>query len=1649
MSWWKKILTLFLIVALLTNEVAFAFSLPFKNLLAQNSTDNQQDVSNDFTVHIVGESTSYFVAREAGTGIAGYLCNVFENNFGESVYKIENNKTEYASVLKKLEDFYSTNGNKGCETVWPQIRVIFEANTTTQNLSKFINEKLQKIQLTLKLNVRDTNLSIQERQFTFNIPTTSSADYRSLTSDTIVTINNNASTSPGSFFRIIPFPSSSTSIAPRELEAFQSSDNNKSYFGFWIVIRSQYYFRDDLNISVSDLRKNQSHQDYNKYFKIEDIKFVIKENNTITTTQPLTINLYDDPADYRDKKISEEFKNKTSVTGYFPTFIETLPPLSPEASVLSECSYIQKGGLNILDPVNISWRQELFQFNYNCNQPPEINDSNQFVSPSTSLCFKTTDKSFPCTVESISGAKATSSCAYGLAFKHKFDNAYIIHPDKEILKLQDQNEKEAKIQEFVSNLFINPGQFLENTQNLEKYLTPVFDEKNRKDYRILKKINTSSGILNLSDSKYVDQLLKKRLFTDSFLFSTSSLNYSYLQLNSRFPVIEECEEDFNLIPEYGNSGEFKYSYFQASGGLAKSCKNFKSNYKDFNNFYSLFENQKINKNITGGVSLVYKRFPTLFGEVGVYLVKFTAPDANIIEDVDILDPTRGNIVFSSTIQEDTLTKRSYLLISLPPALIEKLQDSKQLQNNITAIYLNGKLFVPQKNIWADGNEVTYSVPENVATTTEISFEELNGGFDILILLKFKDFDLSSNPNSLYKIFKHDFRFNSNVPHVYTPDPITYIYEFNSSFSLRNKLDIRRYLLPSWQRPGMIYSFGTFAEFTSECTLPQFGFEPQVVVSSTQLSTQVRYFECKSFPEVRDIGSNRSQCQEKIVNIPSQMCWGTSPLQVGVLLKKQYEFPDNEEEKQKILFDYFTTALEFRNKGQNIQGFSFELIQVSKDKENNYQVEIPPKILGRIVYNTRALSDKIYQQAVDFLANSTNDTIAQMAQDAKNLGQVQEIARTFIDNLVAYFPLYLGKDKSNTAKNIDTNEAPQEVKITLDPTVAVEVVKHKIPIFYILASIVNTIAEIIKYIPGVNVVYPYLKAVALVLYITSIAVGETKLTLWTAIQLAINVVATANQFVNLSNVLDKIPPAISQGVQFTVNIAREVYNYFSYFMGIRDIYELFQEVFGSSQPKQQIEEVKKSYENTPIVKTPYPLEVKVTYEYFLTTDESRMLMMCAGEQKIFGCTFKPQIKERVVITINEVKEFSDKQSTMSREKSIVSSESDCKATCDPNWEPSPNQISPPHLDKSFVQKIKSIGSKIIGALNTIANIIKTVELIKAWKNANKEESYIKSFSMNFGYYFENLFNITKDTQNPENNIMWLRMGVIGKKVYDPDYPEFGFYQPVRYFYSPTTSIIDLNDCSFVSCNFVSSSTFSGIRFDYTENGSYRPSSYIGYNFNGSIIYDLGEEHRQKLNQIYNFENIYISLTPLHCNFGFNRSDFPTTTTTNKATTTFSDNSLSPFIIASTLWGNYNGLLSASGTIKYFTQKPFILPQYPKADPSNFNNIFLLFATVTDYSLPREEINERNEQILTLNTITYTSTNVYFSQSYSPQCQGGGSTVDIKYMIDISKVVNFMVQCPSNMKPVYYGDNASRPTCLGWRCEFLPSYQPSLTSTLPTK
>jgi hypothetical protein len=1528
------------------------FNLYLSSLL--NSKAQAQDTTSDypqFEVEIVPIATasSTDIVRWGG----GYYCNPYEGNITFPSKYIPSG--EEATVIQKVKDVFLSNGNNGCESIWPQILFRFKTATSYSDLLNFLKSYYSNAKFNIKINLkfRDANGSLIDKDLNLEYYTNDGND------NVMKGENNNISISGINGYSYINENNISTATDPY-------SNKEYSYFDLYLSLRSHYYFRDEpyldpiIDYATKTKHVTTTHPEFPKRFIIKSISFEVNGQNLIKN-----VKFFKDAKSYgdylegvensvdievstttfenlEDLKFNNDDKLK-GIVGFFPAFIESLPQSLPDTIFGDACRYYseKENGPIILLPYQFAAVYSVsVSATGTCDQPPEFNNG---INPNEgSFCFKFTNRTVPCEIVSPGGplgiSTSPSLCMTGLPLYNKFYNGYYYL--KNGTSQEYWNINEAKGYRIIRKI----NNRIDKFPNAYLFFSSLNNASNTDDVQ-----NAINQIQN--DPSFKDLFKNRRIFSYQKLLVSSSSKLTY--------YIFDIEQLFGI-----KENEFTYDY------LAKRC-----------DLYGVFKQ---------------------------------------------LEPPYGD------------TQREF----------DVFKCSSPIGN-----ILVGFLPHPLKQ-WKDHYYET--VWDNKGTVLGYGGDFLALGSDLGIFIKPLDFSFHVAKNTEVvgsslilnqPSIKYELSILNYLPRLYTDDPVSYRFKAVSPFSIKNGTLVKdkdSYFQYNDFSPNTIFgnTFNSFYKFTSLCTLPQAGFEVGLNFPST-IVDYVTTTQC-------DISGRCWEEQTPVYSSLINQCFNTATATISASWNITYYTKQSQAsaaEKEKGSLDNLAALYEYHEKGKNVSRIKFEIAEIASSSNST---RILPVV--SLEYERKYIPPPYLKQYIDY--------INRYIWGEQNLPQpiastTDEQRHRIVQEVFSNLPIFLSLKKKNITpnSNISIENIPENINLNVF-SAQIDWTKYTygLPAAYAFLKVLSTglkalfiIFKAASFLVGGSLGLT-LASISEYIFLFALVEDFTLLTFfpeyngpdaWLMFALdSIMFFATASLTADLRQ-------ALSSGINW---IGGNKFEVGKGFMGeITDLldklgisgagvntvscFELLRGPEENIQPQFPQENINNLNQYSKINSNafaqthgyrdyvcllPYYTSDKWYPGYY---DFLKSYMMYVY-RKISPMKISPIFQFRVVYPKNEkinLQEFSPQQVTNAlfapvnfialaypsfykQQKALVTTAS----------------LVAPIVSQFLISNktFQEIAPYIIigGAVFTIlTGMVTLFNLGKMYRDLTKEyEEYeVKSIGISYGYKIEGI-TVNATTENKTYAPIFT---LIGRPVFDPDYPEYGYYEPVKRFYGVQIQVG--NNCKTFSCIFnentatiipttSQNASLKDFNIESIENEEYIPYC------NDRVVKKQNKTENTQIVSTSKTYNIATSSSD-YIGFGIMLKSF-----LSKLILKFNDqNSISDI---------------ASGT------NPIPLEfQYPQVTTTT--HLFVK-NTTTDIKITTNE--------------WWVATNTVSSTGYQCTDSSGRHNFVIYNVAEILKTINYKINCAGGTKLKWKGMDVAN-TCLGWVCEYEPQWQPSLqeVTTTPNK
>ena len=281
----------------------------------------------------------------------------------------------------------------------------------------------------------------------------------------------------------------------------------------------------------------------------------------------------------------------------------------------------------------------------------------------------------------------------------------------------------------------------------------------------------------------------------------------------------------------------------------------------------------------------------------------------------------------------------------------------------------------------------------------------------------------SSPSTKYELNTLSF-----LPRIYYDREVSYVYKLISPYSIKNgtlSQNKEDYFIYNEVFPnGALRSFGSFEKFTSNCTLPQYGFN-DVALQINPPPSQIEYItttECSYYPP-------SPICKEVIRPILKEsQCYttfstGTISFFHDITAYTQHSGKSEKEIKLNNLNNYLALS-EYRSKGKNINRIRFEIY---KKFSQSLSSSLDKLLVSSVEYERKYIPRPQLAQYIDKVASSIWDG---MPNEIK--GATEEARHRIVEEVFSNLPLFLSLKKIENSDNssITFNKVPEEINLNV-------------------------------------------------------------------------------------------------------------------------------------------------------------------------------------------------------------------------------------------------------------------------------------------------------------------------------------------------------------------------------------------------------------------------------------------------------------------------------------------------------------------------------------------------------------------------------------------------------------------------------------------
>ncbi len=838
------------------------------------------------------------------------------------------------------------------------------------------------------------------------------------------------------------------------------------------------------------------------------------------------------------------------------------------------------------------------------------------------------------------------------------------------------------------------------------------------------------------------------------------------------------------------------------------------------------------------------------------------------------------------------------------------------------------------------------------------------------------------------IKKYEYKLVDFLPRIYTFNTTTYVHQFLSPQIVKHGQLLEYKFSPLWY--GNPY-FGSFESFTSICTLPQTGFDVSLYVNPPTGEAEIKTTECSYYYD--PLQGRQQRCENVAYHLPKkEECYPLSMSVATATIDAKYDLIfftekyDGASLNEKIdIFLKANSALTEYRKGENVSKLRFDIFKISPTTSLN---------IGAISYKRKYIPAPILADFAEEIASNVGVYYERdIGGDIPNYlqSQVQYFKDSVVRELSSYLPMVLDKEEAkfsdvlSSTKNSDISDS---LYLNFYPVAAqIGGKEYTIPwLVYFgmflssVAAFLNNVVGILNIaallIPGLGQVILVVRAAVTVFYVASLVV-ETLAYLsypdWAkkmygdfgnfALSALIHLGVSS---LNTSLILDKIyiPPLVQDAFQV-------------FYTG----YALY----------------------TSITKGDYTLTIdsnfyEVARYLGLSALLKRMTELREEVKRIDSLLDKYKLApEGHIILYNKHPIAKGLLSTI--RKDLV--EDFYKA-----------DIIRKEIENARIGEITKM-------LSSNGVFVAAGGVLRAWAayNAFKQmmslgrtmldrdkrtirEFWLKAVNLSYGYKVRNL-KINLNANEPSQKLMPV-FTLYGVPVYDPLYPEYGFYEPVKRFLGEVVEVSP--SCARLSCSL---STSTGeLILDYNV------SKYE--DILGGKIKEFSENKECKW-------------------FWYTDQSVSATTTRNISSEyiILPHSTSSSIITASLIGEKYLARLNLSSTDDFVN---FV--EYERKNLNGGRDDF-----VYSYIKTRE-----NTSTLTINSwVQFPPLSSQPPQNYT--C-GNYSYNNLSSLVIVTSTRGYSLECDKDKTPKFKGIDTYN-TCLGWRCEYDPDQQPSLHVTTPNR
>jgi hypothetical protein len=1642
-----KILSLIVNFNLIFQPLTFNLylsSLLNSKVQAQNTTSD----SPQFEVEIVPIATAS--STDITYGVGSFLCNPYEGNvFVPSPYGYDANSGKietYKTFIDKVRDRIGTD-NDGCESIWPQILFRFKINTTTENLSKFLTKNPLSTTFSVKLNLnfREASKEVsKDLNIIYKIEKDSYKD--DLISNTYIDDNNPAKNVFISSYNGRPLIFGLVSQPTTTAVAQDPKDSNKSYFDLYLSLRSHYYFRDepylDPIIDYENKHVTTTHPEFPKRFIIKSISFEVNGQNLIKN-----VKFFKDAKSYGDylegieNSVDIEVSTTTfeniefttdkndklkGIVGFFPAFIESLPHSFADTIFGESCKYYQEkeNGPIILLPYQFAAVYSVsVSATGNCDQPPIYDNGISTSTDNTDICLKYTNRVVPCSLYGPNAPISTSLCMTGFPLFNKFDNGYyyINSTTKEahwkiddpkgyrIIKKINMGDIKFPSMAHFFNAGGDPNAFNENipTDDYGNITTNV--------RKIAEKIKNDDNFKNL--------FKKRRIFSYQKLSYASSSSTTY-------PITSLDQ----LLGEGAEATLRKINELKATGIRDPSSPIVCTS--DERYYAQKISNEYINAKFIKGYELkqflVYKCYPSSLKdspyksyytfELGILPESFKG---NFQKDIYHSYACYGYVesdgywyVYRAYGGGSKVADYGWYSFSKIKCTTEEVKRDGSVEGPVPPFQLGKDYFVL-------GNDLDIFVrpPGNIQFSAPTS-TPVSGAVFIL-----------NQPSTKYELSLLNY-----LPRIYRDNPVSYQFKAVSPFSIKNGTlarNINSYFQDNEFYPNYIFgnTFSNFYTFTSLCTLPQHGFEAKLTIAESVIPSYawVPTEECAEF-------NPPYQCRE--VYYPEvYQCLPSATATILASYDIKYyaqDAPVSIEEKAKATIDNLAALTEYREKGKNISRIKFEIAEIASSPNQSITQLLP---VAELEYEREYTPPPYLAQYVDFIVkNVWNMTYA--PDEVKNAAQ--QVHHNVVQEVFSSLPIFLSLKKISTStnSNVSFEKIPQKINLSVFTSkinFSEETIKRAMPWLYAFLKTLSTglkalyvvmkaVGFLLQFVPGGQAIGLALIEIADYIYLAALIADGALLAIYggTAEQWIMFGLDTL-AFFFYTDLGKKTWGLFLKGINWVASgiggLGKNALNY------IADISKYIWDKISCSP-----EGIATWTKERPLyMKDPtyfyYLPNLKYAFaqkEMLMTTESNKVsLPLCGGPLDISNT---PQRTETTMGAISEdlMRQMGTEmlltgiwnafsigyEKLVGKQKHLILA-----------GQMIPRVLSQVLIGKNLASRIPE-GLFAVGAvLNIVSGMATLFSLGKLYKDLTKEVKIYKfqSLGISYGYKIEGL-KINLDTQKRTYAPIFT---LIGRPVFDPDYPEYGYYEPVRRFYGDP--VVASTNCKTLSCEINTSTT--ELKFS---------------------VCDINNNCTPNDNQSLKDFNISNISNDRYTFFNFANDCITFATSTQILVTTTAP--LSQTFTIATFTEDYVG---GSMKVESFLAK---LKIFFEGGINSIVNEKKEIITGTT-SIPSDFMGSRTTTIHSFIKANSTSTLFLKSKEWDLinssgrqipgeyKCNTRTKATNVYNFVSIQNITNYKINCANGTKLKWKGMDVAN-TCLGWVCEYEPQWQPSLQEVTTT-